>query len=215
MTPFIDIFIGAFAIGFSGALMPGPLLAYVVDESSRRGAAAGPLAVLGHALLEAGLVALLALGVGRLLGQGWVLAAIAGFGGAVLLWMGAGMLRRAPRMTMSAAAARGGRLHPVAAGIVISLANPYWTLWWVSIGAGYVVLAARYGAAGVATFFAGHILSDFAWYTLVSSAMAGGRRVMTDRAYRAIVAVCGLMLLGFGLWFLWSGAGFLCGVRQG
>ena len=48
---------------------------------------------------------------------------------------------------------------------------------------------------------------------LVSGAMAGGRRVMTDRVYRGIIFVCGLMLLGFGLWFLWNGLGFLHGAH--
>ena len=213
MPPFLDIFLGAFVIGFSGAMMPGPLLAYVVDESTHRGAGTGPLTILGHAMLEAVLVALLALGVGELLDRGWILATIAFFGGAVLLWMGAGMLRQAPRMTLAAAANRAGRMHPVVAGIVVSLSNPYWTFWWVSIGAGYVVLAAKYGMPGVATFFAGHILADLVWYTLVSGALAGGRRVMSDRVYRAIIFSCGLMLLGFGLWFLWNGFGFLHGAR--
>lgn len=57
------------------------------------------MTILGHALLEAILVALLALGVDELLDRGWILATIAFFGDTVLLQMGAGMLRQAPRMT--------------------------------------------------------------------------------------------------------------------
>lgn len=204
-----NIWIGAFLLGFTGAMMPGPLMTYVLDESTHRGVRTGPLTILGHAVLEAVMVALLALGVAQFLKIPWVLAGIAFLGGAVLLWMGAGMLWQAPRMTLATAAARSGRLHPVVAGVVISLANPYWTFWWVSVGAGYVVLAARYGFAGVLTFFAGHILADLTWYTAVSGAVAGGRRLMTDRIYRGIVGICALVLLGFGIFFLWSGFGFL------
>jgi threonine/homoserine/homoserine lactone efflux protein len=204
-----NIFAGSFVLGLSGAMMPGPLLTYVLDESAHRGPRAGPLTVLGHALLEALMVALLALGVARLLNQPWVLATIAFAGGVVLLWMAVGMLRQAPRLTLATAAARPGRLHPVVAGVVISLANPYWTFWWVSIGVGYVVVAAQHGWKGVATFFAGHILADLAWYSAASAAMAGGRRLMSDRIYRGIVGVCGVLLLGFGAFFLWSGFRFL------
>ncbi len=203
------IFLGAFLLGFTGAMMPGPLLAYVLDESTHRGVRTGPLTILGHAVLEASMVALLALGVTRLLHQPGLLAGIAFFGGAVLLWMGAGMLRRAPQMTLAAAAAGARRIHPVVAGFVISLANPYWTFWWISVGAGYVVLAAAAGFAGVATFFAGHILADLTWYTAVSSAVAGGRRLLTDRTYQSVAVVCAILLAGFGCFFLWSGFGFL------
>ncbi len=209
MLPLWNIFAGAFLLGFTGAMMPGPLLAYVLDESTHRGVRTGPLTILGHAILEAVLVALLALGVAQLLGRPWLLACIAFFGGVVLLWMGAGMVRQAPRMTLATAANRAGRIHPVAAGVVISLANPYWIFWWVSVGAGYVVLAATRGIIGVATFFAGHILADLVWYTAVSGAVAGGRSLMNDRVYRIIVFVCGFLLLCFGIFFLWSGFGFL------
>jgi len=49
------IFATSFAVGFSGAITPGPLLVYSIREAIKRGFAAGPLVVLGHALLEGGL----------------------------------------------------------------------------------------------------------------------------------------------------------------
>jgi threonine/homoserine/homoserine lactone efflux protein len=204
----LDIFLTAFAIGFSGAMMPGPLLAYVVDAAARRGARAGPLTMLGHALLEAVLVAALALGAARVLNVPWLLAPVALFGGTMLLWMGAGMVRQAPKLSLSAETAN-RRLHPVAAGVLISLANPYWTLWWVSVGAAYVLVAAQRGGAGVAIFFGGHILSDLVWYSAVSGAVAAGRRVMSDRVYRALVLACGGLLLLFGARFIGRGLGCL------
>jgi threonine/homoserine/homoserine lactone efflux protein len=70
-------------------------------------------------------------------------------------------------------------------GIFLSLANPYWLIWWLTIGLGYVIFAAKFGLVGVFLFFAGHILADLAWYTLVSAAVAYGRNFFTDGLYRA------------------------------
>jgi len=200
------IMVTAFVAGLSGALMPGPLLAVTLDESARRGARAGPLLILGHMILEGALVAGLAFGLAAVLAHRVVIGSIGVVGGVVMGWMGVGMLRSVGTLSLDAASAAPSRLHPVAAGIVVSLSNPYWTLWWVTIGAGYVVMGLRFGLPGILAFFAGHILADFAWYSLVSLSVARGRRFLTNRVYRGLVGVCGAALVLFGAWFVWSGA---------
>src|SRR4030043_7163 len=89
-------------------------------------------------------------------------------------------------------------MHPVLAGVLMSAANPYWLIWWLTIGLGYVMFSMKYGWLGVALFFIGHILADFAWYTLVSGAVAQGRRFISDRLYQGFLAGCGVFLFGFG-----------------
>ena len=46
------IFISAFLIGFSGAMMPGPMLGVAIDGSLKKGWIAGPMIVLGHGALN-------------------------------------------------------------------------------------------------------------------------------------------------------------------
>ena len=199
------IFATAFVVGLSGAMMPGPLLALTIHESARRGALAGPLLVLGHMFLEAVLVLCIALGLAAFLKVPLVMVGLSLVGGAVLCWMGQDMLRSAARISLRTVAQPVRSMHPTAAGVLVSLANPYWSLWWATIGFGYVGMGIRFGWIGVATFFAGHILSDFAWYTLVSVSVARGRSLLSDEIYRGVIRLCGLAIILFGLWFVWSG----------
>ena len=199
------IFASAFIIGLSGAMMPGPLLTASIGYTMERGfLAGGPLLVLGHALLELTLVALVLAGLGPLLARPRVGAAIGLVGGAVLLWMGYGMTSSAIGGMPLAAEHEAGTLltNPVLAGVLISLANPYWSLWWATIGLKYIALSREAGRAGVASFYCGHQLSDVGWYFLVAGAVALGRKAIPDAVYRWVIGTCGVVLLAFGVYFI-------------
>lgn len=103
-------------------------------------------------------------------------------------------------------AARPGKgMHPVLAGIFTSLSNPYWSLWWATVGLGYITISLKQGFPGLASFFTGHILSDLAWYSLVAGMIAGGRRFLKPVVYQGILAICGLFLIGLGGYFVFWG----------
>jgi threonine/homoserine/homoserine lactone efflux protein len=92
--------------------------------------------ILGHALLELALIALLFLGLSPLLKNNTVTAFISIAGGIILLWLAYGMFRSLPGLSLihEAKPMHGGNRRLVAAGILVSLANPYWIIWWVTIG---------------------------------------------------------------------------------
>lgn len=211
------IFASSFILGLSGALMPGPLLAVAVRDSARRGFSAAPLLIVGHGILEGGMVALLLLGFAEFLNGKAATAVISLVGGATLLWMAVGMARdvrtlAAPGAESSAVGgiepARPGAGSParsVVDGIVVSVSNPYWTIWWATIGLGCLAVSRPLGAAGIAAFYAGHILSDFAWYMFVGAAVSMGRARLSDRLYRGIVGCCAVFLVFFGFYFGYLG----------
>jgi threonine/homoserine/homoserine lactone efflux protein len=92
-------------------------------------------------------------------------------------------------------------VHPVFTGIIGSVSNPYWSIWWVTIGLGYLVSSLKFGFLGVIVFFVGHIMADFAWYSLISFAVAKGKKIMGDRGYKFLLYACGVFLIFFGIWF--------------
>lgn len=199
------IFLTAFIVALSGALMPGPLLAVTIRESARGGAWTGPRLILGHALIEGAVVGAVALGFAGLLRSYWVIGATGLLGGTLMVLMGADMMIASSGLSLRDMREGGTSMHPVVAGVLVSLSNPYWTLWWVAVGVNYVLMGMQRGLVGVLVFFAGHILADLAWYTFVSVVIARGCALMSDSMYRVLVVLCGLAVFGFGWWFLVSG----------
>uniref|UniRef100_A0A7C2IVS7 Lysine transporter LysE n=1 Tax=Ammonifex degensii TaxID=42838 RepID=A0A7C2IVS7_9THEO len=208
------LFLTAFVVALTGAMMPGPLLTVTVAESVRDGPRAGPLLVAGHGVLEAVLVVALALGLGPFISRQGVVAGIALLGGGFLLWMGVTIVGNAlaGRITLDIKAEKKAPPRPAAGagrlvglGAAVSISNPYWSLWWATIGLSYVNVALNRGWEGVTVFYAGHILADLAWYAAVAVAVAGGRRFLTPALYRGILAVAGLFLIGLAGYFILRG----------
>jgi threonine/homoserine/homoserine lactone efflux protein len=201
----ITILFSSFVIALSGAMMPGPLLTITVSESSRCGSKAGPLLILGHGVLELALVSALVLGLAPFLRKESVFIVMAITGSVVLFWMAFRMLRSLPGLTMQWSGERPPQHHLVISGIVMSLANPYWLIWWASIGLGYILYSMQFGYLGILFFFLGHITADFVWYALISLAVGRGRHHFSDRLYRGVVGGCAAVLAILASYFAWSG----------
>jgi len=186
--------IGSFVLALSGALMPGPMFSATLAGSHRKGFWFGPLVVLGHALVEAPVVLLLLLGLTSVLTNPRVLVAIGSVGAVALVWMGVGLVRQARRPPEDVQEPAFVRLGAVPTGLITSLVNPYWYLWWVTQPTMLLAGAASLGWTGVAAFFIGHISADLAWYSAASFSISRGRKLLQGRAYKALLVVCAVIL---------------------
>ena len=195
----------SFLIALSGALVPGPLFTLTVSESARRGAATGPLIILGHGLLEIMVVVLVLSGLSPFLRHDTTRQLISLIGGCMLVVMGILLLRDVPKARLDTPAEKKGKgMNLIVTGMVGSITNPYWVIWWATIGLGYLVSSLRFGMAGVIVFFLGHISADLAWYSLVSYAVSKGKKIMGEKGYRAVLLFCGIFLILFGGWYVQS-----------
>ena len=199
-----------FITSLSGALMPGPVLIITVSEATKRGFIAGPLIVLGHVVVESIIIAGLLLGLGTFLQLKPVLITIGILGGAALTWMGYSILRTAYLKQVSLSneleKAKTMTYGPTISGIITSLSNPYFFLWWATIGIGLLSLFIRsVGTMNlfIALLFAmSHWMSDFIWYSAISFSIEKGRqKLMSEKTYRTIIGSCGIFLLVFGAYF--------------
>jgi threonine/homoserine/homoserine lactone efflux protein len=205
-------------ISLSGVLAPGPISAMAVTEGAKRGAIAGPLITAGHAVPEIIMVAALGFGLSSVLGRPMVVGVIGLLGGFVLTWMGWGIVRSAGAEALPAGPTAAeteigrslGRRNLVATGMALTVGNPYWLLWWATVGAAYYVTFSRFGLwAIVVVFLAGHLSLDLGWTTFLALVVGAGRKRVPGAVYRAVLTTCGTFVVAFGAYFIVSGLRFL------
>ena len=190
----------AFLIGLSGALAPGPTLVVTIRTSLHGGWITGPKITAGHILLEIGIFILVLAGFSSA-PDAWS-APIAAAGGMALIIFGAVTFLESRKFRTVEEVQEGSALNPFFAGFLSSAANPYFWIWWLTVGSAMVVSGLQGGVLLAATFLAGHALADLTWYTLVSTAIHRGRTVLSDRGYRITLGLCGIFLIGFGIYYL-------------
>lgn len=200
----------AFVVGLSGAMPPGSFLTATVARTLKNGPRSAAMMLVGHAVLEAVLLVGFAFGLHQFLARQAVHAAISMVGGAFLLWMGLDLvvssLRGSIRLEVSGTR-DSSQAGPIVSGAAVSFSNPYWTLWWATVGVKLALDGLSIGPLGVAAFFIGHELADVAWYGLIISAVHAGRRLLSDKAYRIMIGACAVFLVYLGARFLLDGIG--------
>ena len=204
----LALLITSFIVGFSGAMMPGPLLAVTIAETPRKGVWTGQILTGGHAIAEIAVVVILSLGLVALADNPIVSRGIAMVGGVMLIFMGIGMIfelfkqHRLDNLKDNHVK-KSSRL--VLDGIVTSLSNPYWFVWWATTGSAFLVKSIKFGAIGPTVFYIGHIMSDLVWYSLVSFLIWKGRKFVSGPGYKILIGSCALFLIYLGGSFLHDG----------
>ena len=185
-------------VGLSGAIIPGPLLAFTIFDTSRKGKVTAHLIIMGHMLWEAGIILLI------LFGFGWLMErygnAIYLVGGLALGLMGFGMLK-----------GRGGEIElgssrvdsSLIGGIFYTAFNPTQPLWWATAGLALLLKGSEaLGILGVVLVTAGHWLSDLAYYLFVSFVVHWRSGYVSPRR---ISLLLGLFMVALGAYFLAQG----------
>ncbi len=180
--------------------MPGPVTAVTVTNGSQR-REAGALIALGHGLIELPVILLIYFGLASFFESEAVRIGVGIGGGLVLIWMGLNMFHsQRSVLNEQKVQARGSIL----AGVTLTAANPYFFVWWATVGATLVVSARDFGSAGVAAMGVTHWLCDFGWLLLISLVVYKSRHLWTQRVNRVVFGICSAILAGFGSWFIVS-----------
>jgi len=201
----IGTLILAFTIGLTGALAPGPTLVATINSSLQRGWTMGPKVAAGHALAEVLIFLLIVKGLATVAEEEAGIVALVG--GSALILFGLLTLKGSKTATLKISQ-KGATSNPYLAGALTSVANPYFWIWWLSVGSALVLAELRESLVFAMIFMIGHWGADFGWYTLVSTSLDRGRTLLSEANYRRTLALCGAFLVLFGASYLagaWAG----------
>ncbi len=200
ITDFLLFLASVVFISLSGVMMPGPVFAVTVAKGFRS-KTAGALIALGHGAVEFPLIFLLYFGLSGFFAYTFVQKLIGLVGGAMLICMGFQILKT--RKEASAETSHSGHASFIA-GLVATSANPYFFVWWATVGVALIWNASIFGAVGLLAFATVHWLCDLAWDTLVSVTVFKSRRFWNERVFTIVFLFCFTVLVVFGLWFIIS-----------
>jgi threonine/homoserine/homoserine lactone efflux protein len=193
-------------ISFSGVLAPGPVTAVTVGKGSGN-PHAGALISLGHGIVEFPLMFFIFFGFDSLIDIPHVKEVIGIAGGIFLFWMGLDILR-----SLKVAEVESGveEKSPIVAGAFLSLGNPYFIVWWATVGAALIMRSADFGFLWFGVFAIVHWLCDFVWLYFLSLLSYKGGSFFGKKFQKGIFLVCGVFLFFLGGKFIWDALiGFL------
>ena len=197
----LPILLSVVVISFSGVMMPGPMFAVTLAKSYKSPWTGAQIS-LGHAVIEIPLILLIYFGFARFFQNNLVHLGLSVVGGGMIFWLGIAMFRARAEVVQ-----RGKDLPYSAfvAGILMSGLNPFFLLWWVTIGSMLIMKFLVFGTVGLALFIIVHWLCDLVWLSLVSTLVYRTKSLWGRKFQEGLFIACSLLLMGFGAWFLISG----------
>lgn len=179
------------SVSLSGVLAPGPLLAVTIAEGKRNRFAGFEISA-GHAVIEIPIIiALYAFGRIADLGNEKNLISLAG---GILMFYLAYRELRGERSEL--------KIRGVLSGILMSALNPYFIVWWLTVGLTLVLLAMNFGIAGIIAFIILHEACDFGWLGFVS--FFSGKLSEVKGFEKVLSYISSAILIVFGAYFITS-----------
>ena len=197
----LAILASVIVISFSGVMMPGPMTAVTLAKSYKS-PWAGVWISLGHAVIEVPLILLIYFGFAQFFQNSIVRLVLSVAGSGMIIWLGVSMFRARTGVV------RKGKDLPYnafLAGIFASGFNPFFLLWWATIGSMLIMRILEFGTTGLIVFTIVHWLCDLVWLSLLSNVIYRTHTFWGQRLQEWLFIACSLLLIGFGLWFLISG----------
>jgi len=220
----LQLFFSAMVVGFSGAIVPGPMFTLVVAKVSQKGFISSVFIVLGHAIAELIVLTLFLFGLVKYLNNELIVRIIGVTGGVMLIGLSFNLIysniknklnlsldvdKKDPILNKNNLEKvnnnfRISKNNNVALlqGIFVSMINPYWYIWWITIGASFFLKSIEYGKVGSFFFFSGHISSDFIWYLFIGFIISKGKKILNQKFYKIIIFICGVFLFYLGVKFI-------------
>ena len=197
----LPILLSVVVISLSGVMAPGPMFAVTLAKSYRS-PWAGTWIALGHAVIEVPLILLIYFGFAPFFQNNAVQLGLSIVGGGMICWLGIAMFRARTEVVHQG---KDLPYNAFTAGILASGFNPFFLVWWATIGSMLIMRFLDFGTTGLMVFIVAHWLVDLVWLSLVSNLVYRTRSLWGRKFHEWLFIACSLLLIGFGGWFIVSG----------
>ena len=189
------------AISASGVMAPGPLFAANISYGLRDGTKSGIKMAIGHSIIEFPLIILLGIGVFSLEIFPEFRTVISILGAITLFVFASLQIKRVfARKKISEIKPKQG---PLITGILLTALNPFFIIWWLTIGFKLISDATLIWAfTGTIILFGVHIWMDFAWLGVVSFLASKSSKILSNKNYKVLMVCLSFVLVYFGIVFL-------------
>ena len=184
-------------ISLSGVMAPGPLFAATIAEG-RRNMFAGFIISAGHAIVEVPIILALFL-FGLAIATETVKAVVGILGGIVLFYLAFLEIKNYGSIN------EGKPGKSLITGIAMSALNPYFIIWWLTIGFALVMQSAEFSTIGLILFVMVHEACDFLWLGFISITSNKTAKLWGAKAYKTLTVVSVSIFIVFGVYFLMTG----------
>ena len=197
----LPILLSVVVISLSGVMMPGLMFGVTLVKSLKSPWAGAEIA-LGHAVIEVPIILLIYFGFARFFENIVVQLVLSILGGGMIIWLGIGMFRARTEMVHGS---KDLPYNAFIAGIFTTALNPFFWLWWVTIGVMLEMKFLDFGVMGLAVFIVVHWLCDLVWLSFVSNLVYRTHSLWGRKFQEGLFITGSLLLVGFGIWYTISG----------
>ena len=188
----------------SGALAPGPLFFETITQGSKTGARSGLIFSIAHTVVEFSLIMLFALGLITVAGEPSVKFLIGILGGIVLILFGVFQVYKTFVSSFDEQKQKvPSHRHLFFIGIVFTGLNPYFIIWWLTVGAQLIIISIEFAALlGVVFMYICHVWMDYVWLTTIAYFAKRGTNILGLKWYKPLMVTFGIILIYFGIIFI-------------
>ena len=201
MSDILEFALIVIIVSASGVMSPGPLFAANITHGLKNGTKAGIKIAIGHSLVEFPLVILL--GIGILSMEVFPeFRTIISILGAITLFVFA-FLQIKTILNKNKKISTKLKQGPIITGVLLSGLNPFFIIWWLTIGLKLISDAmAIWAFAGILIVFVLHIWMDFVWLGATAFLISKSKKIISNTNYKIIVLALSAILIYFGITFL-------------
>ena len=203
----------------SGVLSPGPLFFINLIYGSKQGARAGIKIAYGHTIVELPLIIILALGLSKFSFFYWSnnenIKIIGLIGGVFITVFSLIQIRNIIKRKIDAgidsssnknyfSKIKQKRNGPLILGIFFSALNPFFLIWWSTVGLKLIsdsILLFGFLLGVIFTFFF-HIWMDYAWLTVTSYMISKGISILKAKFYNILLFILSILLALWGSYLI-------------